>query len=74
MARYILMYRGSGEPPSRVVQLIENNERIRLLDRFGDNLIVSGEREDVRQLVRRIGSWIVSPERRIRHPEMRFGS
>jgi hypothetical protein len=70
MHRYILMYRGSGQKPSAVLRLLTESDDLKLIDHFGDNLIISGETEAVKQLSKKIGGWIVSRERHVRHPQL----
>ena len=68
MAKYILSHRGYGDQPAKVMDLINRLDTIKVIDRLGNDIIVTGRAVDVRDLAKRLKGWTPSPERRIRNP------
>jgi hypothetical protein len=71
MAKYIIMYQGSGPSMEEASELIPQSEGVVLLDRFGPNIVIEGPAPKVRELLVGLPGWNSSITRKIKHPDNR---
>jgi hypothetical protein len=68
MNRYVLTYQGYGEAPDALASRLQEESGVRVVDRFGNNLVVEGPRKELTELVSGLRGWFSAPERRVRQP------
>jgi hypothetical protein len=76
MKRYVLTYQGYGEAPDALETRISEEAgdgEMRVVERFGDHLVIEGQREELAKFVSGLRGWFSSPERRLSRPRT-FGS
>ena len=71
MARIVFLYQGRGPTPSEAANIVRSNPGAKVVDQYGNNLVVEAEKIPLRAITRRLAGWISSPTRRIRHPRIR---
>ena len=70
MSKYILTYQGFGPTPSELESRIGNSVDLKLVDRFGENLVIEGKRNATMLFLRDIHGWFCAPERRVGPPRV----
>ncbi|HEX2563063.1 MAG TPA: hypothetical protein VHK25_04065 [Acidimicrobiales bacterium] len=60
MSRYVLRYRGGGQPPVGELALIERT--LRVLDRSPRMLLVEGSGNGIRQVLAGLPGWVADEE------------
>ncbi len=69
--RFILRYRGAGEPPERDVDRIRAVPGAEVVDQSARMLLVEGPADPLKALVDSMPDWIMTAERMIRLPDTR---
>jgi hypothetical protein len=68
MSTYILTYQGYGEEPEALASRLRRAQGVRVVDRFGQHMVVEGPKDLVSTLTSNLMGWSSAPERRIRRP------
>ena len=71
MARRVFLYQGRGPTPSEAADIVRKRSDAKLVDQYGNNLVVEAEQLPLRAITRRLVGWLSSPTRRVRHPSLR---
>lgn len=71
MARRVFLYQGRGPTPSEAADIVRRRTDAKVVDQYGDNLVIEAEQIPLRAIARRLAGWLSSPTRRVGHPRIR---
>jgi hypothetical protein len=72
MSRKILMYVGAGPSPEEAVYKISYQKTIKIIERYGQNIVVEGNVRAIESLLGQLNGWRASSVRRIKYPDSKI--
>jgi hypothetical protein len=66
--QFVLSHQGFGTSPDELIAVINASEVVKVIERLGNQVIVSGTAADVRNLECQFRGWVSSPNRTVGIP------